>query len=85
MKEPSSGAPTASPKTGAVGDKIILYIHGGAFVLCNHSTHRLITYELVRRTGRLFGAALLVARRRLALVRRHAHFARRVADVRRGD
>ena len=43
---------TASPKTGAaVGDKIILYIHGGAFVLCNHSTHRLITYELVRRTG----------------------------------
>ena len=43
---------TASPKKGAaVGDKIILYIHGGAFVLCNHSTHRLITYELVRRTG----------------------------------
>ena len=43
---------TASPKTElAVGDKIILYIHGGAFVLCNHSTHRLITYELVRRTG----------------------------------
>ena len=48
---------TASPKTGAaVGDKIILYIHGGAFVLCNHSTHRLITYELVRRTGEIADA-----------------------------
>lgn len=36
------------PKTN---DKVILYIHGGAFVLCNHTTHRLVTTELVRRTG----------------------------------
>jgi acetyl esterase/lipase len=27
------------------------YVHGGAFALCSASTHRLITFELVRRTG----------------------------------
>ncbi|GMH64911.1 hypothetical protein TrRE_jg2890, partial [Triparma retinervis] len=31
--------------------KVILYMHGGAFVLCNSVTHRTITYELCRRTN----------------------------------
>lgn len=31
--------------------KVMLYIHGGAFVLCNSVTHRVITYELCRRTN----------------------------------
>ena len=31
--------------------KVILYFHGGAFVLCNSVTHRVITYELCRRTN----------------------------------
>eukprot|EP00518_Triparma_eleuthera_P002451 CAMPEP_0182461660 /NCGR_PEP_ID=MMETSP1319-20130603/6172_1 /TAXON_ID=172717 /ORGANISM="Bolidomonas pacifica, Strain RCC208" /LENGTH=326 /DNA_ID=CAMNT_0024660975 /DNA_START=339 /DNA_END=1315 /DNA_ORIENTATION=+ len=36
--------PSSSPR-------VVLYLHGGAFVLCNSYTHRVITYELVRRTG----------------------------------
>jgi len=31
--------------------KLILYLHGGAFVLCGAQTHRLISFEIVRRTG----------------------------------
>lgn len=31
--------------------RIILYIHGGAFALCNSATHRAITGTIVRRTG----------------------------------
>ncbi|KAJ1457515.1 Alpha/Beta hydrolase protein [Pelagophyceae sp. CCMP2097] len=33
------------------GGKVIFFVHGGAFVLCNAVTHRLLTYDLVRRTG----------------------------------
>jgi hypothetical protein len=33
------------------GDKLILYIHGGAFFACGTSTHYFLATELVRRTG----------------------------------
>jgi len=40
-----------SPPTPSTAPKVVLYLHGGAFVLCNAATHRVITYELCRRTG----------------------------------
>ena len=39
------------PGHSTAGGRLILYLHGGAFMVCSHATHRLITFELVRRTG----------------------------------
>lgn len=39
------------PPLPAIIRRVVLYLHGGAFALCSASTHRLITFELVRRTG----------------------------------
>jgi acetyl esterase/lipase len=39
-----------APPLPEANPRVILYLHGGAFVLCNSATHRVITYELVRRT-----------------------------------
>lgn len=45
--------PTDIPKVPASERKLVFYIHGGAFVLCNPATHRALTCNVARVTGAL--------------------------------
>ncbi|KAJ3193737.1 hypothetical protein HK101_004281 [Irineochytrium annulatum] len=41
----------ASTSTTASNDKVILYAHGGVYVMCSRKTHRAVTWRLAKRSG----------------------------------